>query len=419
MNFSSLQHLRKIGLKNFQIIMVILFHCFYHQNNKETHVKIANLINSLGIIPTKLAQWCAYFCNIQFDDNIFVNSFKYLQTECNENKNLNLTEKLKPFNDILYSWEKHPISVASIAQIYRGKLKDGTDVVIKIKHDNISKDIQTWKDILNSDTLIAILGLLQLDLPVELNTTEFFENLKLQTDFNQEVSNLKKFQKHYKNNPFIKIPEYYAHDENVIIMEYVSSMNFQEIQKDLSKEENRFFFLLARILYQDNIFIKDIIHMDLHNGNWGIDRKNKRLVLYDFGWVLHDQAEFKKFFICAHLSRKKTLNFIVKRYNISDKEKELEDFILTLSDKIDTLKAINLILKEFQDDFKMDNFMFCMLSFCVFMGSISEKFENFESYIDEEMEFLKSNNVFIPLCSLIEKFKDPELRVKVEEYLVN
>ena len=417
MNFNSIKCLHKIGIRNLKNIVSIILHCLYKENTKENHLKIAKNISDLGIIPIKLAQWCAYFCEIHYENNIFVNSLKYLQCECPSYTNETIEKDLEPFQDILFSWEKNPISSASIAQVYRGKLKTGENVIIKIKHKNITKDIEQWEEILNTDILTDILDLFKIKLPIELNIHEFFCNLKLQTDFDQEVLNLKKYHKHYKTNQFIKIPDYYAHNENIIIMEYVSSINFQEIRKYLSKEEYDFYFLLARILYQDNIFIKDVIHMDLHNGNWGVDRVNKRLVLYDFGWVLHEQSDFKKFFIYAHLDRKKPLEYILKRYNITDKDQKLENFVKNLSDKLDTIEAINLILEEFKDELVMDNFMLCLLSFCVFMGSVSEKFDHLDDYIHNELDFLRSNNVFIPLRSMIEKLRDTEGREKIQEYL--
>ena len=417
MNFSSIKCFHKIGFKNLKNIVSIILQCLYKENTKENHLKIAKNISDLGIIPIKLAQWCAYFCEIHYENNIFVNSLKYLQSECSLYTNKMIEKDLEPFQDILFSWEKNPISSASIAQVYRGKLKTGESVIIKIKHKNIAKDIEQWEEILNTDILTNILDLFKIKLPIELNIDEFFRNLKLQTDFDQEVLNLKKYHKHYKTNQFIKIPDYYAHNENIIIMEYVSSINFQEIRKYLSKEEYDFYFLLSRILYQDNIFIKDVIHMDLHNGNWGVDRVNKRLVLYDFGWVLHEQSDFKKFFIYAHLDRKKPLEYILKRYNITDKDKKLENFVKNLSDKLDTIEAINLILEEFKDEFIMDNFMLCLLSFCVFMGSVSEKFDHLDDYINDELYFLRSNNVFIPLRSMIEKLRDTEGREKIQQYL--
>jgi predicted unusual protein kinase regulating ubiquinone biosynthesis (AarF/ABC1/UbiB family) len=346
-----------------------------------------------------------------------VNSFKYLQTECNEKKNIPIDKFAEPFLDILHSWEKYPISVGSIAQIYRGKLKDGTDVVLKIKHENMEHDIQLWKRFFASPFLSKIINLLASEINVNINFDEFFVNLSKQLNFNIEVDNLKKFYNLYRKNKFIQIPRYIAHSENVIIMEYLSSLNFQDIQKDLSAEDSRYFLLLARILYQDNIFIKDVIHMDLHNGNWGINLQNRSLVLYDFGWVLYDQADFKRFFICAHLSRKKTLEFIVQRYQISDKNKDLENFVLNLTEKIDTIHAINLVLREFQEIFVMDNFMFCVLSFCVFMGSISENFEEFESYVEDELKLLRENEIFVPLRSLIIKFRDPNVRPQVEDFI--
>ena len=406
----------QLGIWNISCILGIFLIYYLNIDNEK---QVASLINNLGIIPIKLAQWCAYFCKVHFGENVITNSFQYLQCECNVRPIKNIQEKIEPFKDKIEFVEQTPISVASIAQIFKGKLNTGEEVVIKVKHENLERDIQLWKVILSNSFLNMFFGFFGVKDMIKLDMDDFFKSLESQLDFNKEAENLQYFYKHYSKNKLIDIPKYIAHNSDILIMEYVPSDNFKQIESTLSDTEQEYFLLLARILYQDNIFIKDVIHMDLHNGNWGINRDKKTIVLYDFGWVLMDQAEFKKFFILAHLNKKKTLEYILERYKIVDEKNLLQNFIdsVDTNQKLDTLQGIHLTLSLFKDEFKLDNFMFCLLSFCVFTASISDNFEQFENYVDNELKFLKEKQEFVPLCSLIQKLKEKDVQTQIDNFL--
>ena len=293
--------------------------------------------------------------------------------------------------------------------IYRGKNKEGKDIVIKIKHDHIEEGIKKWETIFHK---------LEKYMSLKMNIDNFFDNIKDQMDFNKEAENMKLYHKYYRKNKFIKIPEYFGGDENFIIMSYVFSENFQNIKHTLHKNDLDHYTLLSKIMYQDNIFIKDIIHMDLHNGNWGVQQETKSIVLYDFGWVLKDQTDFKRFFILTHIGREGSLKFFMNKYNLEDKDSKFKDFTDMICEErqIDTYEGIKLVLKMFPDNFEMDNFMFCVLSLCVFISSLSTKYEDLDSYIKKEIDFMENEKVFLPLCGLMKNIKNPETKVQLKQW---
>jgi predicted unusual protein kinase regulating ubiquinone biosynthesis (AarF/ABC1/UbiB family) len=229
--------------------------------------------------------------------------------------------------------EKDAFASASIAQIYRGKSINGDEIVMKIRHEGILNNIQRWENIFSS-----IMKYFNLNI----NINHFFQNIREQVDFTKEADNLQTYYRMYRKNHLVQIPKYYGGDTDVLIMSYIPSDNFQEVKDNLTNEEIGYYTILSRIIYQDNIFIKDVIHMDLHNGNWGINRDNKSIVLYDFGWVLKDQTDFKKFFILAHIGRIETLEFFLDKYKLRDNTGEMRTFVDKIcEDKtIDTLHGL-------------------------------------------------------------------------------
>lgn len=404
---------KDISLQEIIIGLQIIFCSYFLSDNELNRRYIAMKINKLGIIPTKLAQWMGHFLKIHFENvngfKLFINSLPFLQSDCPVTPSILYDYHVQKFSNVLKSVEQKPFASASIAQIYRGKTHNDEDVVIKIKHDGILKNIQRWENICN-----AILKYQKLNI----NTKHFFENIKDQINFVKEGENLKHYYRIYRKNKLVEIPKYYDGDSDVLIMSYLPSENFHNVQHMLSSEEEDYYIILSRIIYQDNIFIKDVIHMDLHNGNWGICRENKSIVLYDFGWVLKDQSDFKRFFILAHLGRLGAMNFFLQKYNVNDKNGELIKFVDSICEdhSIDILDGIRIVLKMFPDEFEMDNFMFCVLSLCVFFSSLTEKFTDIDDLLESEINFMEKTSEFIPLCSLMKRVQDPETKKQLQQW---
>jgi hypothetical protein len=402
-----------ISWNELYICFQIIFFSFVLNDNEENRHLIAKKVNDLGIIPTKLAQWMGYFLRIHFENKtrfkLFINCLPYLQSHCSVKKSKLYNYYVDKYSSIVKEVDKEAFASASIAQIYRGKTINGDEIVMKIRHDGILNNIQRWENIFSS-----IMKYFKLNI----NINHFFQNIREQIDFTKEAENLQLYHKIYRKNHLVQIPQYYGGDTDVLIMSYIASENFQEIKHSLTNEEIEYYTILSRIIYQDNIFIKDVIHMDLHNGNWGINRSDKSIVLYDFGWVLKDQSDFKKFFILAHIGRIETLEFFLEKYNLRDNTGEIRTFVDRIcQDKtIDTLHGVKLILKLFPENFIMDNFLFCVLSLCVFISSLSDKLDELEKYLSTEIEFMEENNVFIPLCSLMKKVHDPDTKEQLKQW---
>ena len=405
--------MREVSWRDFFIMMKIVFYSIFYKNNKKNQKKMAVEISELGIVPTKLAQWMGYFLKIQFENHyyfrLFLDSLPYLQNQCNYSKPSYFDEYIKKYNNIIESIENEPIASASIAQIYRGVSRDGKDIVVKIKHEDIEIGIKKWEKILRN---------LEKKKLFSIDMNNFFENVKDQMNFIKEGENMKLYYKYYKKNKFIKVPEYLGGDENIIVMSYLFSENFQMVKHTLHQEDINHYTLLSKIMYQDNIFIKDVIHMDLHNGNWGIQQDSKSIVLYDFGWVLRDQSDFKRFFILTHLGRDISMRFFLNKYKLDDYDDQLKKYTLTIcgGNCIDTYEGIKIALKMFPNDFKMDNFMFCVLSLCVFISSLSTKYEDLETYLRKEIDFMEKEKVFLPLCGLMKNIKNPETKVQLQQW---
>ncbi len=188
--------------------------------------------------------------------------------------------------DTVKQIEKTPIASASIAQVYKAKLKDGKDIVIKIKRPNVEEPIK------NDLKLLSFLGsfldrhfdeIRYINLPELIE--EFSRILLKELDFRNEYANMVKVKKTFSDIDFIIIPEpiFYMSDQDVLGMELVESIKITEKDRILSLP----FDAKKLVLDTFKIFVKKVLetgvyHGDLHPGNMGITVDGK-VVLYDFG----------------------------------------------------------------------------------------------------------------------------------------
>ena len=384
----------------YRILNIIAFSLLY-KNTQENRIKLSAKLSDLGLVVIKLSQWLSYFLDIKYEDyeslQLLIKTLPLLQSNCKKEKNINLDKYLEPYKNHIYSYEKEILSAASIGQIYKGKDIHGQDIVIKIKHVNIDEDIIKWEKFLKKFFRF---------LSIQIDLNSFFNALRNQLDFRKEAKNMQTFYKKYKKNQLVKIPKFIAGDQDILIMEYLPSVNFRDYRNQFNEEELKYYTMLSRILYQDTIFIQDIIHLDLHNANYGLQLEDKSIVLYDFGWVLEDQFDFKKFFILCHINCKKPLEFFLQKYNL-DYNTKLNEYIKEMIEKreIDVLEGLKVIIKLFPKNIVLDDFMFCVLSVCIFAASLMDKLQtDLDSHLLEEIKFIdqhQEKNAFPSLGAIL------------------
>lgn len=192
-------------------------------------------------------------------------------------------------------WRKHfqsveekPLGSASIAQVHRAVLINGSNVVIKVQRPGI---VQTINDDLN--VLYFIAGLLEDYIP-EIRPfnpvgmiDEYFKTLELETNFIVEANNIRKFKENFKTEQNVKIPEVFFDlvSERVLVMEEMLGLRLSLPnalkQNNVSPDE---IVKLGLKVYLKMVFIDGFFHGDLHAGNFFIFPDNQ-IGLIDFGVV--------------------------------------------------------------------------------------------------------------------------------------
>lgn len=206
--------------------------------------------------------------NVGFDNTININ--EYIQGS--------LLEEIDLLSVI-------PIKSASIAQIYKAKLKNGNIIAIKIvkptQRVSIINDLRNFERITN---LISSFRKFQ-----RLNIGKIMKNIKSamleELDLENEIRNITEFRCRFADYKNISAPKIYHKYSNnsIIVMEFIDGLTLGEIiESDINEAERQ---KVAKILLDSHliqVYMHHKFHADIHHSNV-IYGNNGTLYFIDFG----------------------------------------------------------------------------------------------------------------------------------------
>lgn len=163
------------------------------------------------------------------------------------------------------------LASASIAQVHRAKLQDGTHVAVKVQRPGLRELVEVDLDILSGLARLveAYLSDWRIFNPSGF-IEEFRERLNEELDFNQEARSIKRFGSIFARNKAVRVPKVFGEysSRRVITMEYISGTRMSEVLRDRTGKFNR--KLIARRageLMLDQVYLHGFFHGDPHPGN--------------------------------------------------------------------------------------------------------------------------------------------------------
>ena len=192
-----------------------------------------------------------------------------------------------PF-DVFRDIDKSAHGAASIAQVHRAKLADGTPVVLKVRRPGVRETIDADLRLLR-----RVAELIESEIPEARRyhpseiAEQFARSLEREADFVTETRNIERFAKNFEGDPVIVIPRIYPEwtSDVLLVQEHVDGIPATDLTAVESAGLDRK-LLAARGVdaFLKMILIDGFFHADPHPGNVFYLPGN-RLVLIDFGMV--------------------------------------------------------------------------------------------------------------------------------------
>ena len=183
--------------------------------------------------------------------------------------------------------DPEPFAAASLSQVHRATLKDGSDVVFKVQRPDIRELIEVDLTILanlaeRAETSFEYLRPYN---PVGV-VEEFSQQMRKELDFVRDGKNAETIANNLKEVPEIKIPKIYWEysGPRLLVMEYVEGVRIDNVKVLEEKHDLPHLAELGFQAYIHQIFVDGFYHGDPHPGNLRVTDDGK-LVFFDFGLV--------------------------------------------------------------------------------------------------------------------------------------
>ena len=197
-------------------------------------------------------------------------------------------ELRRPPEKLFRSFEEKPAAAASLAQVHRAFLDDGTEVAVKVQRPGIRKTIE--QDI---HIFYYLAGLAERFIP-ELRfyqpvrvVREFADWTLRELDFRAEGHNAERFAFIFKENPKISIPKIFWDftTPRILTMEFSHGVKVTDLDKikALGLDRKQLASIGVDALFHQ-FFISGFFHADPHPGNF-FALPGGALCLHDFGMV--------------------------------------------------------------------------------------------------------------------------------------
>ena len=250
---------------------------FFKPNGK----KLAVYLESLGPIFTKFGQLLSTRTDI-----LDFKTAKELES---------LTDSCKPFKvsvfkqivekelgdrieNIFDSFDEKPLAAASLAQVHTAKLKNGTEVVIKVLRPNIRRKVKKNLRLLKASA--KVFSYLYKD-SYRLKPNEVIRDYEAtilkELDLRLEASNTNLTRKNFLHSNELYIPEVYWDftTSNIMVLEKIDGIPCTDIKQIEHYGINK--KLLAEngvMIFLNQVFRDNFFHADMHPGNIFVSKKH-------------------------------------------------------------------------------------------------------------------------------------------------
>ena len=208
-----------------------------------------------------------------------------------------------------------PFASASIGQVHKAVLKNGSEVAIKIQFPNIRKTIKN--DLSSLKFFINKLRLLPADFNLNYYFTLCENQLIAESDYKLEAENIHKFSTLCRAKDHLKVPkviEKFSTDE-ILTMSFEEGYELSADNLMAKSDKNKLAKTLIELLL-DEIFVFQFVQTDPNLANFLITPAKEKIILLDFGSCTNVSDETRELYaalldIGLTLDREKIKDFLL------------------------------------------------------------------------------------------------------------
>jgi predicted unusual protein kinase regulating ubiquinone biosynthesis (AarF/ABC1/UbiB family) len=180
--------------------------------------------------------------------------------------------------------DETPFASASIGQVHRARLHDGTEVAVKIQHPGIEQAVES--DLKNGSVIQGMVSTLG---PRAMNAKAVYDEIarrfREELDYEHEAGRQELFATFHEGDPTIHIPKIIrSHTtRRVLTSELAHGGTLEEAGQAPEEARRKYAEILWRFVFKGNL-VHGMFNADPHPGNY-LFREDGSIVFLDFGCV--------------------------------------------------------------------------------------------------------------------------------------
>ncbi|KAG5895660.1 hypothetical protein JTB14_008669 [Gonioctena quinquepunctata] len=254
--------------------------------NKGVYIKVGQHIAALEyLLPVEYVETMKVL-HCQAPTNKLEEVYRVIREDLNKD----------PF-EIFESIEPEPLGTASLAQVHKAKLKDGSTVAVKVQHPYVQGNSKV--DMKTMESLVKLMSWIFPEFKFQWLVDESKKNIPQELNFAQEGHNAEKIAKMLEDVEWLKIPRvrWDLTTSRVLTMDFVEGGQVNDV-KYITKNKIDPMEISDKLgkLYSKMIFIHGFVHSDPHPGNILVKKSKKGhcdIILLDHGLYADLKDDFR------------------------------------------------------------------------------------------------------------------------------
>jgi predicted unusual protein kinase regulating ubiquinone biosynthesis (AarF/ABC1/UbiB family) len=172
-----------------------------------------------------------------------------------------------PPSRVFRRFAREPFAAASIGQVHRAQLHDGTEVAVKVQYPGVRNAI--GHDLANVGMMVSLAGAVSRGLEAGPIVRDLKEGILAELDYKQEARSQQRFFDEFAGHALIRVPRvYHEHStENVLVQEFMRGRPFSAAMELDQAARDRIGEIVFRYAF-GSIYQHSLFNGDPHPGNY-------------------------------------------------------------------------------------------------------------------------------------------------------
>lgn len=260
-------------------------------HGKSAAEQAADMLGNMRGIAAKVGQMASYVDGVVPEEqkDAFEGALKKLRSMANTSDFPSIRASIeaelgKPLTELYRVFDEKPIASASIGQVHRAELLDGTEVAVKVQHPGIEQAVES--DLSNAGLLERMIAATA---GSRFQTKEWLTVIRArfreELDYSLEAERQQAFAKLHENDPHIRVPKVFTSHSarRVLTSEFVRGLDFDEAMAASVEDRKRWAEALWRFVFKGNL-VGGMFNADPHPGNY-VFQPDGNVSFLDYGCV--------------------------------------------------------------------------------------------------------------------------------------